>query len=164
VPSPRFHETILAPVTVVGSGVAGMTAALAAAPRPVVLLTRTPGLPGGSSRLAQGGVAVALGPGDSPDAHARDTVAAAAGLADPAAVRVLTAEGPEAVRWLLGLGARFDRGPGGALARGREGAHFRRDRPGRPVGAPRHLLWQDGRPRWGTLEGAREPRREEVAP
>ncbi len=117
------HETFLAPVVVVGSGVAGMVAALAAAPTPVVLVTRTAGLPGGSSRLAQGGVAVAFASGDSPEAHARDTVAAAAGLADPAAVRVLTGEGPEALRWLLGLGARFDRNADGSLARGREGAH-----------------------------------------
>ncbi len=118
-------EEILAPVLVIGSGVAGMVAALAAAPARVVLATRSESLPGGSSLHAQGGVAVALAPGDGPELHARDTIAAAAGLAEAEAVRVLVEEGPRRFHWLMQLGARFDRDSAGRLAAGREGAHSR---------------------------------------
>ncbi len=121
----QADEVILTRVLVIGSGVAGMVAALAAAPAEVVLATRSDGLPGGSSLHAQGGVAVALGPDDSPELHARDTVAAAGGLADAEAVRVLVKEGPARVRWLMGLGARFDHDRSGVLTAGREGAHSR---------------------------------------
>ena len=78
-----------------------------------------------ASAWAQGGIAAALGPGDSPALHAADTLAAADGLADPEAVRVLTTEGPERIRQLITLGATFDRGPDRALRLGLEGAHSR---------------------------------------
>ena len=75
-------------VVVVGSGIAGLICALALAPRKVTLITKTAGLAGGSSYLAKGGVAGALGKGDSAEQHAEDTLAAGAGLSDP--LRVLS--------------------------------------------------------------------------
>lgn len=78
-----------------------------------------------ASAWAQGGIAVALGPGDSPSQHAADTLAASDGLADPEAVRILTSEGPDRIYELLALGARFDRGPEGRLRFGLEAAHTR---------------------------------------
>ncbi len=120
----RCHETV-SDAVIVGSGVAGLSAALELAPRRVTLLTKT-GLGDGSSRWAQGGVAAALGAGDSPELHARDTLAAGAELADPAVVAALTAAAPGSLRRLIQRGARFDRAAGGALALGREGAHSRR--------------------------------------
>ena len=109
-------------VLVIGSGVAGLSAALAAAPRRVLVVTKTT-FGSGNSTWAQGGVAVALGDGDSPALHASDTVAVGVGLNDDDAVRVLTAEGPARARQLLALGARFDRDDDGELALGREAAH-----------------------------------------
>lgn len=111
---------------VVGSGAAGLTAALELAPRRVAVLTKGRLGEGGSSAHAQGGVAAAVGPGDSSDLHAADTLAAGAGLNDPEAVDLLTAEGPGRVMGLIALGARFDRRPNGALSLGREAAHSRR--------------------------------------
>jgi len=113
-------------VVVVGSGVAGLSAALALAPRRVLLVTKTELANGGSSAWAQGGVAAAVAADDSPGAHAEDTLAAAAGLADAGAVAALTSEGPARVRELIALGARFDRDAAGNLLLGREGAHGRR--------------------------------------
>ncbi len=109
-------------VVVVGSGVAGLTVARLAAARHDVTVVTKGAAADGSTRWAQGGIAAALGPADSPVAHAADTIAAAAGLADPRAVEVLCTEGPERVRELLALGVPFDR-DGDALALGREAAH-----------------------------------------
>lgn len=116
-------------VVVVGSGVAGVTTVLAirrALPDARILLATKSVLDDGSTRWAQGGVAAALGPGDSPEAHLKDTLAAGAGLCDPRAVHALVTEGPEAVRRLIGIGAEFDREPSGPLALTREGGHLRR--------------------------------------
>ncbi|HEV7368186.1 L-aspartate oxidase [Arenibaculum sp.] len=114
---------------VLGSGLAGLTAALALAsvptPAPVLVLTKTAGLAGGSSLWAQGGVAAALGPGDGPADHAADTVAAGAGLVDAAAAGLLAEEGAARVRDLLASGAPFDRAADGAPLLGREAAHGR---------------------------------------
>jgi L-aspartate oxidase len=74
---------------------------------------------------AQGGIAAAVGPGDSPSLHAVDTLAAADGLADPRAVDILTREGPDRIRQLIALGATFDRGSDGELGFGLEAAHSR---------------------------------------
>jgi len=111
---------------VVGSGAAGLTAALELAPRRVAVLTKGRLGEGGSSAHAQGGVAAAVGPGDSSDLHAADTLTAGAGLNDPEAVELLTAEGPRRVMRLIALGAEFDRSADGALSLGREAAHSRR--------------------------------------
>lgn len=108
---------------VIGSGLAGMTAALELAPRRVILLTKTDGLPGGSSLYAQGGVAAALAAGDTPAAHAADTVAAGAGLVDAAAAELLTTEGARRVAALAAGGLPFDRDENGELHMGLEAAH-----------------------------------------
>jgi L-aspartate oxidase len=116
-------------VVVVGSGVAGVTAVLAirrALPDARILLATKSVLDDGSTRWAQGGVAAALGPGDSPADHLKDTLAAGAGICDVRAVRALVTDGPAAVRRLIGIGAEFDREPAGLLALSREGGHLRR--------------------------------------
>ncbi len=110
-------------VLVIGSGVGGLTVALETPGLGVGLLTKTELGHGGSSPMAQGGVAAAIGPGDSPAAHAEDTLAAGAGLAVPERVRILTEEGPARIAALLALGTRFDRDAAGHLALGREAAH-----------------------------------------
>ncbi|MBV9593675.1 MAG: L-aspartate oxidase [Actinobacteria bacterium] len=114
-----------ADVVIVGSGVAGLTTALQIARQSTlrVLLVTKDVLAAGSTRWAQGGIAAALGAGDSPDAHFADTIVAGAGLCDEAAVRLLVREGPAAVRDLVGIGARFDRAGGGQLSLTREGGH-----------------------------------------
>ena len=117
-----------ADVVVVGSGIAGVTAALAAhasLPGRTVLLITKSMLDDGSTRWAQGGIAAALGEGDSPEQHLADTLIAGAGLCDIDAVRALVTDGPDAVRRLIALGARFDSEPGGPLALTREGGHLR---------------------------------------
>jgi L-aspartate oxidase len=111
---------------IVGTGIAGLWTAwrLASEGRRAVVLTKET-LADSASAWAQGGIAVALGPGDSPSQHAADTLAASDGLADPEAVRILTSEGPGRIYELLALGARFDRGPDGRLRFGLEAAHTR---------------------------------------
>ncbi len=111
---------------IIGSGIAGLWTAwrLAAEGRPSLVLTKGK-LADSASAWAQGGIAVALGPGDSPSQHAADTLAAGDGMNDPEAVKVLTNEGPDRIRELLAMGAVFDRGPDGALRLGLEAAHTR---------------------------------------
>ncbi|WP_293677064.1 L-aspartate oxidase [uncultured Phenylobacterium sp.] len=110
-------------VLVVGAGLAGLSAALAAAPAKVLVLTEAPLNHGCSSAWAQGGVAVALAADDAPELHAADTVAAGAGLVDPAMARLMAEEGPAAVRRLAALGAPFDRTADGGFAQSLEAAH-----------------------------------------
>lgn len=114
-------------VLVVGSGVAGLSAAVRLASREgarVGVVTKGP-LDQATTRFAQGGVAAVLpgGDEDSTDLHLADTLRAGAGLCDTEAVRVLVDEGPDRVHELIALGAVFDRAPGGALDRAREGGH-----------------------------------------
>ncbi|HKB30843.1 MAG TPA: L-aspartate oxidase [Streptosporangiaceae bacterium] len=116
---------VRADVVVAGSGVAGLTAALAARPAGRVLLVTKALVDAGSTRWAQGGIAAALGPGDSPQQHLRDTLDAGGGLCDEEATRLLVTEGPAAVRHLMALGARFDTDEAGAVALTREGGHLR---------------------------------------
>jgi L-aspartate oxidase len=110
-------------VIVVGAGLAGLSAALAAAPRSVLVLSAAPIGEGCASAWAQGGMAAALRSGDTPELHAADTLAAGDGLCDPAAVEILTREAPEAVRRLADLGAPFDRAADGSFTQGLEAAH-----------------------------------------
>lgn len=121
----RIDAVREADVLVVGAGVAGLSVALALAGRRVDLLAAGPPGASGSSPWAQGGIASALGPGDSPTLHAQDTLAAACELADAAAVARLTSEGPQRLLELLSLGARFDRDARGELDLAREAAHSR---------------------------------------
>jgi L-aspartate oxidase len=122
----RFDGISRSEVLILGTGAAGLTAALGCAPRRVTVLTKTRLGEGGASPWAQGGVAAAMGGDDTPALHAADTMVAGAGLNDPAVVELLTGEGPERVRALLALGAHFDRDAAGGLALGREAAHSRR--------------------------------------
>ncbi len=115
-------------VLVLGSGVAGLTAARTAAEAGLSVTVLTKGeLAASATRYAQGGVAAALSPSDSPELHFSDTLSAGGGLCDTEAVRVLVGEGPARLRELMALGASFDRtGDGGAdkpLALAREGGH-----------------------------------------
>jgi L-aspartate oxidase len=126
-PSPGWRRET--DVVVVGSGVAGVTTVLAvrrALPAARILLATKSVLDDGSTRWAQGGVAAALGPGDTPEQHLQDTLTAGAGICDERAVRALVTDGPGAVQRLIELGAAFDREPTGPLALTREGGHLRR--------------------------------------
>jgi nicotinate-nucleotide pyrophosphorylase (carboxylating) len=111
-------------VVVLGSGAAGLSAALAARPTCRVLVVTKDRLDAGSTAWAQGGLAGVLDPQDSIEHHVRDTLVAGAGLCDEANVRELVEEAPTALRYLVHLGAAFDPahdGSGPALTR--EGGH-----------------------------------------
>ncbi len=112
-------------VVVVGTGMAGLITALSLSPRPVTLITKTPNLESGSSLWAKGGIAAAVGPGDSPEAHAEDTLTAGAGLSDPRRALALTREGADSLRLLIHEGVPFDRALDGTLELAREAAHGR---------------------------------------
>ncbi|NJC73987.1 L-aspartate oxidase [Planosporangium thailandense] len=121
-PQPGWAETT--DVVVVGSGVAGLTAALhlREAGLHVTVVTKV-NIDDGSTRWAQGGIAAVFDPYDTPAAHAEDTLVAGVGLCDPAAVDVLVNEGPARVRELMRWGAEFDRNADGSLMLTREGGH-----------------------------------------
>jgi L-aspartate oxidase len=111
-------------VVILGSGAAGLSAALALRPvRDVVLVTKDI-LAAGSTNWAQGGLAAVLDPNDSIELHVQDTLEAGAGLCDEGAVRELVSEAPTAIRYLMELGAAFDAGDSsGEIALTREGGH-----------------------------------------
>jgi len=97
-----------ADVVVVGSGAAGISTALTAAAAGLRVLIVTKDLIGGATPLAQGGLAAAIGPGDSAASHVSDTLTAGAGLCEPDVVAALADAAPGAIDWLAGLGARLD--------------------------------------------------------
>lgn len=121
----RTHLPLDAGPVIVGAGLAGLVAALELAPLPCTVVTTGEVGTLAASARAQGGLAAALGPGDSPEQHAADTLAAGAGLCDPVVVRRVTDAAEGVVDLLAGLGARFDRTPEGAYRLGLEGAHGR---------------------------------------
>ena len=123
-PPPGWTTT--ADVVVIGSGIAGLTAALRLRGQVEKILVVTKDvLSAGSTQWAQGGIAAALGPEDTPEQHERDTLVAGAGACDLDAVRALVTEGPDSVHELIALGTRFDHDPDGVLSLTREGGHHR---------------------------------------
>ncbi len=114
-------------VLVVGAGVAGLTVACALGPRAnVAVIAKGSSLPEGSTPYAQGGIAAAVGREDDPESHAKDTIAAGAGLTDHRAAEVLALEAKGAIEFLSEIGVGFDRrGDQGELLLGREGGHGR---------------------------------------
>jgi L-aspartate oxidase len=109
---------------IVGSGIAGLYAALLAREHGSVLVLTKGSIDECNTRYAQGGIAAAVGPDDSADLHLRDTIAAGAGLVDEEAARILVSEAAERIRDLVRFGVPFD-SVDGAVALGREGAHSR---------------------------------------
>jgi L-aspartate oxidase len=129
---------------VIGSGIAGLRAAISLAEvGDVIVLTKADPRESNTG-YAQGGIAAAIGPDDSPELHARDTIAAGDGICDATAVEILVREGPGYVRELIEWGAAFDREPDGTPSLTREGAHsvrrvlHARDATGREIG---RVLW-----------------------
>ncbi|MGJ7532920.1 MULTISPECIES: L-aspartate oxidase [unclassified Variovorax] len=112
-------------VLIVGSGLAGLSAALHLAPTHRVAVLTKRALNDGSSAWAQGGIAAVLAAGDSFDAHVEDTLVAGAGLCDPEATRFVVEHAPEAIGWLRELGVPFSEEDGG-LHLTREGGHSQR--------------------------------------
>src|SRR3954470_19475257 len=110
---------------IIGSGVAGLHTAWRASQTDDVLIVTKRSLFDSATAYAQGGIAAALGAGDSPELHRKDTLAAGGALCDAAAVEVLVEEGPTRARELQTAGAQFDLGSDGKLKLGREAAHSR---------------------------------------
>jgi L-aspartate oxidase len=108
-------------IVIIGGGIAGLACALSTPEGTRVAVVDKGEAGAGSSPLAQGGIAAAVGSADSVELHATDTIAAGAGLCDEAIVRDICGEGPDVVAWLEKLGCRFDRAPDGSLDLAREG-------------------------------------------
>ena len=144
---------------VIGSGIAGLRAALSLADAGEVIVLTKADPRESNTGYAQGGIAAAIGPDDSPALHARDTVAAGDGLCAADAVEVLVHEGPRYVRELIDWGAAFDRDAAGEPALAREAAHsvrrvlHARDATGREIA---RLLWAraGGHPRLRVMDDA----------
>lgn len=113
-------------VLIVGGGLAGLFCALKLAPRPVTLIAAAPLGQGASSAWAQGGIAAAVAEGDTPEAHAADTIAVGGGIVDDAVVLGIAREAGLRIHDLLAYGVPFDRDLEGKLAVGREAAHSAR--------------------------------------
>src|SRR3954469_20745604 len=130
---------------IVGSGIAGLRAAIALAPAGRVLILTKADATESNTGYAQGGIAAAIGADDNPALHFTDTLRAGDGLCDETAVRVLVEEGPRYVRELIEWGARFDRDEDGRIALGLEAVHSRHrilhagDATGREIG---RALWE----------------------
>lgn len=112
-------------ILIIGAGVAGLYTALKLSPRPVTIITARPLGEGGSTPWAQGGMAAAVGEGDTPNLHFADTVQAGAGLVDAEAASILVDGGAAAVEDLIHYGVPFDRDAEDKLKLGREAAHCR---------------------------------------
>ena len=113
-------------VVIVGGGLAGLFCALKLAPRPVTLISAAPLGQGASSAWAQGGIAAAMVEGDTPEAHAADTIAVGGGIVDQAVALGIAREAAPRIHDLLAYGVPFDRDLEGRLAVGREAAHSAR--------------------------------------
>src|SRR3954470_17593313 len=113
-------------VIIVGGGLAGLFCALKLAPRPVTLISAAPLGQGASSAWAQGGIAAAVAEGDTPDAHAADTIAVGGGIVDQAVALGIAREAAPRIHDLLAYGVPFDKDLEGRLMVGREAAHSAR--------------------------------------
>jgi L-aspartate oxidase len=109
-------------IVIVGGGLAGLFCALKLAPKPVTVLTATP-LGEGASAWAQGGIAAAIGEGDTAEDHAADTIACGAGIVDEKIAHLLASEASDRIHDLLEYGVPFDRDLEGKLKLSREAAH-----------------------------------------
>ena len=110
-------------IVIIGAGLAGLFTALKLAPLPVTVIAAAPLGEGASSVWAQGGIAAAVGEGDSADKHAADTIAAGAGTVDEAVAHLVANEGPDRIRDLLQFGVPFDRDLEGHYVLSKEAAH-----------------------------------------
>ena len=145
---------------IIGSGIAALRAAVELSGAGDILILTKAEPQEGNTGYAQGGIAAAVGPGDTPELHVADTMAAGDGLCDERAVRALVEDGPRYVRELMAWGARFDLGPDGNPALAIEGAHsarrvlHARDATGREIG---RVLWAraSGLPGVTTYDHAR---------
>lgn len=110
-------------VVIIGAGLGGLFTALKLAPLPVTVIAAAPLGEGASSMWAQGGIAAAVGEGDSTAKHAADTIEAGAGIVDPDVAALVAEEGPDRIRDLLGYGVPFDRDLEGHYVLSKEAAH-----------------------------------------
>jgi L-aspartate oxidase len=113
----------LAGIVIIGAGLAGLFTALKLAPMPVTVIAGAPLGEGASSMWAQGGIAAAVGEGDTTEAHALDTIAAGTGIVDEKIARMVASEAPDRIRDLLRYGVPFDRDLEGHFVLSREAAH-----------------------------------------
>ncbi len=127
--SPGFadpsHPLDRGDIVVIGAGLAGLFTALRLAPLPVTVVAAAPLGQGASSVWAQGGIAAAVGEGDTPESHAADTIAAGGGIVDAHVADVVASEAPARIADLLRYGVPFDRDLAGHFALSREAAHSR---------------------------------------
>jgi L-aspartate oxidase len=110
-------------IVIIGAGLAGLFTALRLAPLPVTVVAAAPLGQGASSAWAQGGIAAAVGEGDTPEQHAADTIAAGGGIVDAHVADVVAAEAPSRIADLLRYGVPFDRDLAGHFVLSREAAH-----------------------------------------
>jgi L-aspartate oxidase len=120
---PTSTATQTANVVIVGAGLAGLFTALKLSPLPVTVIAAAPLGEGASSAWAQGGIAAAVGEGDTAEAHAADTIAAGGGIVDESIAGLIAAEAPAGIRDLLRYGVPFDRDLEGHYILSREAAH-----------------------------------------
>ena len=116
-----MNERHYADVLIIGSGAAGLAAAIQLADQARVIVLSKDRIDGGSTNRAQGGIAAVTGPGDSPEDHIRDTMRAGAGLCDEQIVRYAVEKGPEVIERLIDYGLLFDTDGEAAFHLTREG-------------------------------------------